>query len=148
MKRLLMTTALFALTSAVALAETPAQTGLMVDDAVQTTNDMRISADSLLGKTVYIGDAATDADLDWTTYTNLPDGWTDAGDMSDIITVPNGRLGSVVIDVGGFLGVEERNVTFAITGIDLMQDKNGRVRGFVSKTKEQVESMDEWTGKS
>lgn len=50
---------------------------------------------------------------------------------------------SVVVDVGGFLGIGAKPVAVSLTGLDFMRDEDGRIHALTSWTKEQLKEMPE-----
>jgi hypothetical protein len=51
--------------------------------------------------------------------------------------------GSVVIDVGGFLGIGAKPVAVPISDLDFMRDEDGDVHAVTSWTKDQLKEMPE-----
>jgi sporulation protein YlmC with PRC-barrel domain len=99
-KTLLTSTALTALVATSAMAAShsestaPKTETMMMDD--QAAMEMRASlASDLIGSSVY-GSPAEDADM--------------IGDINDIVIAPNGEVQSIVVGVGGFLGMGEKDV--------------------------------------
>lgn len=73
----------------------------------------------------------------------------DIGDIEDIILTAQGEVGSVIIDVGGFLGIGARTVALAFDDLQISRDEGGLTSSFnvwVNLTEEQLENMPEWTG--
>lgn len=54
-----------------------------------------------------------------------------------------GSDSSVVIDVGGFLGIGAKPVLVPVTNLDFMRDESGRIHGVTSWTKDQLKAMPE-----
>ena len=50
---------------------------------------------------------------------------------------------SVVIDIGGFLGIGSRPVLVALSELDLMRDESGNVHGVTSWTKDELANFPE-----
>jgi PRC-barrel domain len=49
--------------------------------------------------------------------------------------------GSVIVDVGGFLGIGTHPVALPMSEISLMRDSAGAVRGVTSRSREAIEAM-------
>jgi sporulation protein YlmC with PRC-barrel domain len=83
----------------------------------------KISADNLIGTTVY---GADDANL---------------GEISDIVLTGDNSVDAIVVDVGGFLGIGEKPVAVAMDNLKFMNDKDGNTYLYTNLTKEQLESQ-------
>lgn len=73
------------------------------------------------------------------------DAWI--GEVSDLVLSDNGRIASVVVDVGGFLGIGEKPVQMDMNDIDILRAENGSdIRVYISKTKDEMEAMPDYRG--
>jgi sporulation protein YlmC with PRC-barrel domain len=144
MKRFLMTTALVAFTTSPLMAQTA--TVLVIDSQYQTTEGMKINASNLIGKTVYIARENTDMDMDMSAITDVPDTWDDVADVSDIMIDADGKLGSIILDVGGFLGLGETEKTVRIENLKFVADTDDADEYFVVYTgsKQLLEDEDDY----
>jgi sporulation protein YlmC with PRC-barrel domain len=77
-----------------------------------------MSANDFIGKTVYTKNG------------------DNIGDVNDLIVTDNGSVQAVILGVGGFLGMGEKNVAVSMKSIEMAQDGNA-VRLVVDGTKEQ-----------
>ncbi len=84
----------------------------------------QILANSLIGKSV---------------YNNATDGAEAVGDINDIIISPNGTAEAVIIGVGGFLGIGEKDVAVDFGKVSWV-DRDGERWIIVDTTKEQLEA--------
>ena len=67
-------------------------------------------------------------------------------DVSDLLVDSSGNVKSVILGVGGFLGIGERNVAVDLSSLKMMHDSGGRII-LVSeqmKSKDEVKAMPEW----
>lgn len=55
----------------------------------------------------------------------------------------SGSGGTVIIDVGGFLGIGAKPVAVPISNLDFMRDEDGEVHALTSWTKDQLKEMPE-----
>jgi len=92
--------------------------------AAAVTSDGQI-ATNIIGETVYNG-ASDDAQ--------------NIGKVNDIVLSKDGKAEAIVIGVGGFLGIGEKNVAWNYTDMD-WAEKNGDRWIVISATKEQLESL-------
>ena len=102
-------------------------------DATQTTAIDRstltempaadIRAEDLVGTTVY---GAEDANV---------------GEIGDVLLTADGKIDAYVIDVGGFLGMGEKEVAVGSDNLSFMTDKDGNKYLYTSFTKEQLEAQ-------
>lgn len=113
MKTLLLTTALAAGFALPALAQdapaSPFQTEAMVPS---------VSASDVIGARIYVSEAALDADA----YNGVQEGWNDIGEVNDIILGRDGTVDAVLVDIGGFLGMGERQVAVDMAALKIVQD--------------------------
>lgn len=54
-----------------------------------------------------------------------------------------GAASTVVVDVGGFLGIGAKPVAVPLTELDFMRDEDGKVHAVTSWTKSELEAMPE-----
>lgn len=112
MKTLLLTTALaagFALPAMAQDAASPFQTEAMGPS---------VSASDVIGARIYVSEAAIDADA----YNGVQEGWNDVGEVNDIILGRDGSVDAVLVDIGGFLGMGERQVAVDMSALKIVQD--------------------------
>jgi sporulation protein YlmC with PRC-barrel domain len=81
-----------------------------------------IRAEELVGTTVY---GANDANL---------------GEIGDVVLTTDGKVDAVIIDVGGFLGVGEKEVAVGMDNLAFMTDKDGKKYLYTTFTKEQLDA--------
>lgn len=82
-----------------------------------------IRAEDLVGTTVY---GAADANV---------------GEIGDIVLSTDGQIDAVIIDVGGFLGIGEKEVAVGMDNLAFMRDTDGNRYLYTSFTKEQLEAQ-------
>ena len=113
MKNLLLTTALAAGFALPAIAQdapaSPFQTEAMGPS---------VSASDVIGARIYVSEAALDADA----YNGVQEGWNDIGEVNDIILGRDGTVDAVLVDIGGFLGMGERQVAVDMAALKIVQD--------------------------
>ncbi|MCP9229577.1 PRC-barrel domain-containing protein [Mesorhizobium sp. LMG 17147] len=83
----------------------------------------QIRAEDLVGTTVY---GANDVNV---------------GEIGDIVLGADKKVDAVIIDVGGFLGVGEKEVAVGMDNLKFMTDKNGKRYLYTNFTKEQLEAQ-------
>ncbi|MER9233437.1 PRC-barrel domain-containing protein [Mesorhizobium sp. M0622] len=82
-----------------------------------------IRAEDLVGTTVY---GANDANV---------------GEIGDVVLSGDKKVDAVIIDVGGFLGIGEKEVAVGMDNLKFMTDKNGKRYLYTNFTKEQLEAQ-------
>lgn len=82
-----------------------------------------IRADDLKGATVY---GANDAKV---------------GEIGDVVLTPDKKTDAVIVNVGGFLGIGEKEVAVGLDNLKFMTDKNGKKYLYTTFTKEQLEAQ-------
>lgn len=112
MKTLLLTTALaagFALPAMAQDAASPFQT-----EAAGPS----LAASEVIGARIYASEGAVDADA----YSGVQEGWEDIGEVNDIILGRDGTVDAVLVDIGGFLGMGERQIAVDMAALKVVQD--------------------------
>lgn len=66
------------------------------------------------------------------------------GDINDVLLDADGKVAAVVIGVGGFLGVGERNAAVSFASLQFSRDASNNPVVRVNATKEQLKSAPEW----
>ena len=114
MKKFMLTTAILAGLSGAAFAQDAAAPGMF-----RTAADaMELRASKFIGMRVY----ATETALDATDYNGMQDGWNDIGEINDVIMSRDGKVDAVLVDIGGFLGMGERQVAVSMNAIKFVSD--------------------------
>ncbi|RVD31718.1 PRC-barrel domain-containing protein [Mesorhizobium sp. M4B.F.Ca.ET.017.02.2.1] len=83
----------------------------------------KISAANLIGTNVYGADDAK------------------VGEIGDVILTGDKKVDSIIVDVGGFLGIGEKKVAVGMENLKFMTDKNGNRYLYTNFTKEQLEAQ-------
>ncbi|WP_146038056.1 PRC-barrel domain-containing protein [Tabrizicola aquatica] len=112
MKTLLLTTAMVAGLAAPVLAQ-DANTLFQTEAAGPS-----VAASELIGARIYASEAAVDADA----YAGVQEGWNDIGEVNDVIIGRDGTVDAVLVDIGGFLGMGERQVAVDMAALRFVQD--------------------------
>ncbi len=55
----------------------------------------------------------------------------------------SGTSSSIIVDVGGFLGIGAKPVALAMSDVSLMRDDHGTVHGVTSRSRDQIEALPE-----
>jgi hypothetical protein len=153
MKRLLLTTALVAFTSAPVFAQTStdatdagvesremsahAEAGLYLEVSGETT----IYGSEFLGKNVYV----TADESHPRTTDGVPDGWENVATVDDVLMTRDGEIRGILVDVGGFLGIGARPVALDMDALDIVYDSEGEDFYVVfTSTREELEAAPEY----
>jgi sporulation protein YlmC with PRC-barrel domain len=83
----------------------------------------KIRSEDLVGTTVY---GANDVNV---------------GEIGDVVLTGDKKVDAVIIDVGGFLGVGEKEVAVGMDNLKFMTDKDGKRYLYTNFTKEQLEAQ-------
>jgi hypothetical protein len=113
MKTLLATTALVASLGLPALAQDAPVSPFQTEMAGPS-----VPASDLIGARIFASEAAIDADA----YAGVQEGWSDIGEVNDIILGRDGTVDAVLVDIGGFLGLGERQVAVDMAALRFVQD--------------------------
>jgi sporulation protein YlmC with PRC-barrel domain len=106
----------------VAPAPDQTQTGAIDKSALTEVPSADIRAEELIGTTVY---GADDANV---------------GEIGDVVLTQDGKVDAVIIDVGGFLGIGEKEVAVGMDRLVFMTDANGTKYLYTHFTKDQLEA--------
>lgn len=134
-RNLLATTAIAALLTTAAYAQdstapaSPADPAPMTQDAAPAEAPVARAdghlASNIIGETVYNGTA---------------DDAQNIGKVNDVVIAPDGKVESVVIGVGGFLGIGEKNVAVSYGDVD-WAERDGDRWLVVNASKEQLQAL-------
>lgn len=169
MKNLMLTTALVAVTSMGAVAQTadapaPTPTANANADAGATSQAVpAFVASDFEDKELYTLNsdearalrdtrAADGERVGWESspiFTENRDAWENVGNISDIVITQDGDVQGVLIDVGGFLGLGARTVMIDMSELYFVTNEadaegEDRYSVLVSLSKEQLEAMPAW----
>ena len=126
-RNLIASTAIAALMVSPAFAQdstTKTQTNMQAETQVKTAEahgGMRWLSSQLTGKPVYAS-AAGESDA--------------IGEINDLVLSPEGTIDAVIIGVGGFLGIGEKDVAVKFSDLQIEPQADGEVRLVVPATKE------------
>ncbi|MEH6718161.1 MAG: PRC-barrel domain-containing protein [Aurantimonas endophytica] len=109
---------------------TTASTGGEREGMTAVTDQSELTADNLLGASVYGPNEET------------------VGDIADIALSPEGQVDAVIVDVGGFLGIGAKPVAVAMDNLQFMQDAGGSLYLYTQFTQEQLEAAPEYDADS
>jgi ribosomal 30S subunit maturation factor RimM len=115
MKRFLTTTAVALTLSGAAFADT-GMGGITTVEAAQSD----FFASDLIGMRVYNSETKVDADA--AVAAGAETDWDDIGEINDIIIGENGDVRAVILGIGGFLGLGERDVSIAMQDIKVLHE--------------------------
>lgn len=126
MKKLMLSTAILGAFATASFAQSTDATTPMVGAATtEMTSPFRADADPMtvaasdfIGMRVYASEAALEAEE----YAGLQDGWEDIGEINDVIIARDGSVEAVLVDIGGFLGIGERQVAVDMTAVRFVSD--------------------------
>ncbi|MGJ8573342.1 MAG: PRC-barrel domain-containing protein [Hoeflea sp.] len=86
-----------------------------------------LTADNLIGRTVY---SSTDENI---------------GEVGDVLLTADNKVEGFVLDVGGFLGMGEKQVAISPDKLDIRADADGELTIFTPFTKDQLEAQTEYS---
>lgn len=140
MKRFLGTTAILLSLTGPALAASHTATGI----GSTTAQPSDFFASNLIGMRIYNSEAPVEAN------TQIGEGaeaeWDDIGEINDILLDENGDVKAVILGVGGFLGMGERDVSVSMDMIKVVQSEGDANDRFlvVTTSKEMLEQAPEF----
>lgn len=105
---------------------TPGSTVTTVDKTAKMHNSDRYRASALIGSSVL--NSANES----------------IGDINDLIVAKDGKIDRVIVGVGGFLGIGEKNVALPFDELSFARDNNNASVVMSKVTKETLQAMPEW----
>ena len=118
MKHLLATTALVAALGSTAFAQST-QNDALLDYQVEATQDL--AASNLIGMRIYASE--TDMEDDDTFAAGDDQEWDDLGEINDVYLTRDGDVAAVILGIGGFLGIGERDVAVDMERISFVREE-------------------------
>ncbi|WP_172300295.1 PRC-barrel domain-containing protein [Pseudoruegeria sp. HB172150] len=116
MRKLLITTALAAAMAGPAIAATDSSSF-----AVESQAGDHYASD-LIGKRLYVSEMDVDADADWNAEARQD--WEDVGEINDILLGEDGEVRAVLLDIGGFLGIGERQIAVSMDELKFVTESD------------------------
>lgn len=114
MKKLLLSSAILALTSVAGHARE-------AHEMFRTQVDpLEIHASDFIGKRVYRAEVETGGDA----FDGVQNNWDDIGEINDVILSRDGSAEAVLVDIGGFLGMGERQIAVDMDAIRFVADSS------------------------
>ena len=106
-----------ATTQAPAAGQTMAQSGGMFRTDSQ---DTELRASDFIGMRIYAAQDRTAGEA----AEGAQDNWEDVGEINDVILSRDGEVEAVLLDIGGFLGIGERQVAVQMDSIEFVSDSS------------------------
>lgn len=100
--------------------------GAASGDYLTMQSETQVSANDYIGKAIYNGENNS------------------IGDVNDLILEQNGGIAAVVVGVGGFLGIGEKNVALPMSKVTMNRDDNNQVRLTTTETAEMLKAAPEF----
>jgi len=116
MKKFLTTTAAALLLSTPVYAEAHAPN--MFNFQYESTQS--VYASELIGMRVYAAEGADATVMD----ASSSDNWNDIGEINDVVLTRDGKVAAVIVGVGGFLGMGEKDVSMQMDQIKFVKDND------------------------
>lgn len=66
------------------------------------------------------------------------------GDINDLLVDGSGQVSQVIVGVGGFLGIGEKDVALSFDELTFARDESGNPKVMTKATKESLDSVAEW----
>lgn len=147
MKHLLTSAAMALVLGTGAFAQTETTTP-QTDDTAQTQDQAGtqataaqepILADDLIGMSVYTTAGAQPEPIEGTVDPQAQQ-WEEIGQISDLVMTLDGNVSAVIVGVGGFLGIGERDVALALEEVNVYQSDDQDPVLVVTMTQQELEA--------
>lgn len=147
MKKLLTATAIVAALSTGTLTSTAhsaAHTNAFMGyDVKAFEKGVALRASNLIGKFVYTTVNPGWDSWDWNSTTERKEGeWDNIGDVNDVILTADGKVAAVIVGVGGFLGIGEKDVAIKMSDLKLLREGENESGFFVAIKADKKALMD------
>ncbi len=113
MKTLMISTALVGALALPAVAQTPDNMTFLAERPQGS-----VEASTLIGSRIYASANTVEADA----FNGVQQDWSDIGEVNDIVLSRDGQVEAVLVDVGGFLGIGERQVAVEMSALRFVAD--------------------------
>lgn len=131
--------------AAPALAQNDAaRTGDSSNQYYTDTNKMDLHASELIGSRVYATEAEINTD---NTFDKADADWDDIGEINNLLVSRDGKINAVIVGVGGFLGLGEKNVALRMSELRFLKKSGDDADDYfvvVKSNKEQLEQAPEY----
>lgn len=126
------------------MAEAPAAEDKAVEETAEApvTDDTRTAAidrDSLTERP--LGDISAEDFIGTTVYGANDE---NVGEIGDVVLTEDGKVDAVIVDVGGFLGIGEKEVAVGMDNLKFLSDEDGELYLYTDFTEEQLEAQAEY----
>jgi hypothetical protein len=104
-----------------------------------------ISVDEMDDNAIYRLDVEAD-DATWASgnaYPTIDASWTQVGEIGDVLLDQNGQMVAVLAEIGGFLGIGERDVILPLTDLRFASGENRSYTFITNLTETQLEALPE-----
>lgn len=116
----------------------PADTNAAANDNAQGTDAMATAAIDKSTLSPFDTANVRTEDLVGTTVYGADD--ANVGEIGDVVMTQDGKVDAVILDVGGFLGVGEKEVAVGMDNLAFLTDKDGNKYLYTTFTKEQLDA--------
>jgi hypothetical protein len=131
--------------AAPALAQNDAaRTGDSSNQYYTDTNKMDLQASELIGSRIYATEAEINTD---NTFDKADADWDDIGEINNLLVSRDGKINAVIVGVGGFLGLGEKNVALRMSELRFLKKSGDDADDYfvvVKSNKEQLEQAPEY----
>jgi hypothetical protein len=131
--------------AAPALAQNDAaRTGNSSNQYYTDTNKMDLQASELIGSRVYATETEINTD---NTFDKADADWDDIGEINNLLVSRDGKINAVIVGVGGFLGLGEKNVALRMSELRFLKKSGDDADDYfvvVKSNKEQLEQAPEY----
>lgn len=112
---------MLAVTTALALSLSAPAFAKMDQFAYNPTGE-EIEASGFIGARVYTSETDVQDDTLWDQWDGSRQDWNDIGEIHDILMDDSGNIQAILVDVGGFLGIGEKQVAMSMDALRLKSD--------------------------
>lgn len=137
MRSLLATVAVGALVGTAAMAQDDA-----AGSSIYSVSEGDHYASNLLGSRLYTTESELGEQVE---YSTVSESWNDVGEINDFVVSEDGSVRAVIVGVGGFLGIGEKDVAISWDDVSATYDDNGSRFLVVPMTQEALETAPAFT---
>ena len=125
----------------IALIAGLAGTTAIAEQHTMNTDEL-IRARDIVDSDIYsIGTEMDDASWDAMDLSTNDDGWTEIGEVEDVVLDQSGQMVGIVAEIGGFLDIGDKHVMLEVGDVRLSPRGDGEYIFVTRQTEEQLEEL-------
>lgn len=115
---------------------------MMPDSYSYSPQGEEIRASGFIGARVYTAETDVQDEESWANWDGDNTDWDDVGEINDVLMSKDGEIEAILVDVGGFLGIGEKQIAVKMDELKLVSDGEDTNDYFVvfTSTKDELDA--------